>query len=209
MYSLLDDFVVTLVFRVVASVDRAETPQLGEGCAVDFGMSQDPSFRNWPRAHLYRLDTSDRPENIFAPGIDPVGYRWWETSDYHYSAWEDVDCSRLKSYLWRTGLLSRVQGRDEDDFPLEPETRETIRYTTKAFGSRVQGEISEQSKIFAEVVRTFVAAGHLSIDDAFGLHLKCRIEVQDDRPWPHSELPGIQGESCIPAPAMHERIGFP
>lgn len=209
MYSLLDGFVVTFVFRVVPQSDETELPENGGGCADDFIMTHDKQFRYWPKSRMYRLVISDDPENTFAPGIYPVGFAFWETTDYR-DTWTASDCSPNKSKFWRTGLLAEVQGKNIDDFPLEPETKEIVRYTTAAsFENRVRATIEEQSKVFENVLQSFARTGALSIQDTSALHLKCRIQIQDERPWPRSRLPVIEGKWCTPAPYRATGIAMP
>lgn len=198
--SLLDGFVVVFVFRVVPQSDNAATPDVGEGCASDFFMAADEAFSDWPKARMYRLITVELPPNIFAPGTHPVGFSYWETTDYRDS-WTDGDCSPGKSRYWRAGLLAELESKSLDDFPLEPETEETVQYTsTASFEDSVKAAIQKQSRAFADVVGSLIRSGALSIEDSWALDLKCRIEIQDTRPWPRMELPPVEGKWCTPAP---------
>ncbi len=114
--SLLNGAVATFTFRVIAPSDQIGYADGGSGCAGDFGMSHDPAFADWPKARMYRLDTNGRSRNIFAPGIHPVGFSTWETTDYRDS-WGDGDCSPARSSDWRTGLLAQLQGKTLNEFP--------------------------------------------------------------------------------------------
>ena len=197
--SLLTGVVATFTFRVVAPSDRTEPSRMGSGCAADSVMSHDPAFADWPKARMYRLNTGGRSRNIFAPGIHPVGFSTWETIDYRDS-WGDGDCSPEKSKFWRTGLLAQLQGRTLNDFPLKPETDETIRYSSTAlFENSVQAAIESQSNAFRDVVAFFVQSSLLTFEDATALHLQCRIQVQDTRPRPREELPSVEGKWCAAA----------
>ena len=169
-------------------------------------MDTDPAFRDWPKARMYALDTSEHPTNIFAPGIHPVGFRYWETTDYR-DAWPDGDCSREKSKFWRTGLLAQVQRKNLNDFALEPEKRVTVPYSSAdSFQNRVEETIDHQSAAFESVVESFVQLGALSIEDSSELHLKCRVQIEDDRPWPRAELPPVEGKWCTSAPAKRDEL---
>lgn len=211
VYSLLDGFTVTFVFHVFSGSDEKGIPEVHEGCAGDTYMVPDEAFRDWPRARMYRLVAStETPPNTFAPGIHPVGFRYWETTDYRSDSWADGNCSPEASKFWRTGLLAEVQGRDADDFPLEPKTEEIVRYSTPgAFENHVRDTIEEQSKVFEKVLQSFMRSGTLSTLDARALHLKCRIQVQDERPWPHSPLPALEGKWCTPARPETQGVGIP
>jgi hypothetical protein len=216
--SLLDGVVATFTFRVVAPSDQTEPSRMGSGCAGDFMMSHDPAFADWPKARMYRLITNEResrliasgrPQNSFAPGIHPVVYSTWETTDYR-DAWTDGDCSPGKSKYWRTGLLAQLEGKNLNDFPLKPETEETIRYSSAAlFENSVQATIEKQSSAFRDIVASFVQSGLLTVGDEFALRLNCRIQVQDTRPGPREALPLVEGKWCTPAPPKVEGIGPP
>jgi len=207
--SLLSGVVATFSFRVVAPSDQIGYADGGSGCAGDFGMNHDPAFADWPKARMYRLDTNGRSRNIFAPGIHPVGFSTWETTDYRDS-WGDGDCSPARSSDWRTGLLAQLQGKKMNEFPLKPETSETIRYSSAAlFENSVQATIEKQTSAFREVVASFVQSGLLSFGDESALQLKCRVEVQDARPGPREALPPVDGKWCTPAPPKAEGVGPP
>jgi hypothetical protein len=206
--SLLGGFVATFTFRVVAPSSDAGYGE-SSGCAADFLMSHDDAFADWPKARMYRLITSEHTRNIFAPGIHPVGFSTWETTDYRDS-WTDGDCSAGKSKYWRAGLLAQLQGKTLDDFPLKPQTSETVRYSSpESFENSVQAAIENQTSAFREMVASFVQSGLLSVGDEFALQLKCRIQVQDTRPGPREALPPVEGKWCAPAPPKAEGIGPP
>jgi hypothetical protein len=198
--SLLDGVVVSFVFRVVPQSDHTETPEVGSGCAGDFLMAPDEAFRDWPKARMYRLDTGEHSGNIFAPGIHSVGFGYWETTDYR-DPWGDGDCSRGKSKYWRTGLLAQLQGKNLYDFSLKSETEETVPFSSVLlFEDSVRTTIQKQFWAFGGVVQSFLQAGVLSTEDSLALDLKCRIEIQDARPWPRMKLPPVEGRWCTPAP---------
>jgi hypothetical protein len=207
--SLLSGVVATFTFRVVPLSDQRETPGIGSGCAADTYMSHDKVFEDWPKARMYRLITSEHARNIFAPGIHPVGFSTWETTDYR-DAWGDGDCTPGRSRDWRTGLLAQSLGKTLNDFPLKPETKETIRYSSpESFEDSVQATIEKQSNAFRYVAASFVQSGLLPAEDAAALNLQCRIQVQDDRPGPRSELPRVDGKWCTTAPPQAEGVGPP
>jgi len=198
--SLLSGVVASFVFRVVPPQGDTEMPESEGGCASDFFMVPDEAFRDWPKARMYRLGTGEHPANIFAPGIHPVGFSYWETTDYR-DPWTDSDCSRGKSKYWRAGLLAGLQRKNPDDFPLEPETEETVPYSSpSSFEDSVRAAIQKQSWAFGDIVQTFLQSGALSIEDSLGLNLRCRIEVQDVRSEPREELPKVEGKWCAAAP---------
>jgi hypothetical protein len=196
--SLLGGVVASFTFRVVPPSQQIGYADGGSGCSGDFFMTHDAAFEDWPKARMYRLSTNGRSRNIFAPGIHPVGFSTWETTDYRDS-WGDGDCSPARSRDWRTGLLAQLQGKKMDEFPLKPETSETVRFSSAAwFESSVQAAIEKQSSAFRDVVASFVQSGLLSVGDEFALQLKCRIQVQDTRPGPREELPPVEGKWCGP-----------
>jgi hypothetical protein len=137
--SLLNGVVVSFSFRVVPQ-DEAERPVVGDGCAADFMMDPDKAFADWPKARMYRLNTSEHGSIIFAPGVHPVGFSTWETTDYR-DPWTHGDCSREKSKYWRTGLIAQLQGRTLDEFHLEPDVEMTLTYWPAA-----ENASKEQSK---------------------------------------------------------------
>jgi hypothetical protein len=193
--SLLNGVVVSFSFRVVPQ-DAAEGPRFGSGCAGDSVMNRDKAFADWPKARMYRLDTGGHPRNIFAPGIHPVGFSAWETTDYR-DPWTDGDCSREKSKYWRKGLIAQLQGKTPDEFHLEPSVEMTMTYwSAAAFEERVKGAIETQSSTFQSAIDAFVGSGILSAQDVLKLHLKCRIAVTDERPSPRIELPSVEGRWC-------------
>jgi hypothetical protein len=209
VHSLLGGFVASFTFHVVPLSSDASGYGASWGCAGDFMMRHDEAFADWPRARLYRLITGGKPQNVFAPGIHPVGFTYWETTDYR-DPWNDSDCSPGKSRDWRAGLLAELQGKNLGDFPLKPETEKTVRYSSaESFEDSVKATIEEQSKAFDDVVESFAQSLALSSGDASALHLKCRIQLQDSRPGPRSELPQVEGKWCTPAPPKTEGIGVP
>jgi hypothetical protein len=201
VHSLLSGFVASFTFHVVPPSSDAWGSGASSGCAGDFLMSHDTAFGDWPKARMYRLITGRRPQNVFAPGIHPIGFSTWETNDYR-DPWTDIsDCSPEKSRDWRTGLLAQLQGKNLSDFPLKPQTREIVRYSSAAsFESEVQAAIEKQSTALRGVAASFVESGLMPIGDAGVFYLQCRIQVQDDRPGPRSELPQVEGKWCTPAP---------
>ena len=189
--SLLAGVVDTFDFRVVPPASPSDDPQYAEGCAADFFMAPDKTFQDWPKARMYRLITSGRPPNTFAPGLHPVGFSYWETTDYRDS-WTDGDCSPAKSRYWRRGLIARQ---------LEPELQETIAFDSIAsLEDHIKSAIEKQSWAFDDIIAQFVRSGALSIEDSWLLHLKCRINIQDPRPLPRVELPSFDGRWCPIAP---------
>jgi hypothetical protein len=174
---------------------------IDSGCAGDFMMRPDERFRDWPKARMYRMDHGKYVQNIFAPGIHPVGFSWWETTDYQ-DTWEDGDCSAGTSKYWRTGLIAQLMGKELSDSPLQPEVHEVVVFTSAAaFEERVRSAIEEKSRAFGDVAGAFVQSGDLTAEDAAALHLQCRIEVVDDRPLPRADLPGVVGRWCGVPPA--------
>jgi hypothetical protein len=207
--SLLGGFVESFTFHVVLPSSDAGGYGMGGGCAGDYMMSHEPSFADWPKARMYRLITGGRPQNVFAPGLHPVGFTYWETIDYR-DPWTDSDCSPAKSKDWRAGLLAELQGKSLNDFPLKPEIYEMVRYSSaESLEDSVKATIAQQSKAFDDVVESFAQSGVLRTLEASTLHLKCRIQVQDDPPGPRSGLPLVVGKWCTPAPPKGEGIGPP
>jgi hypothetical protein len=193
--SLLNGVVVSFSFRVVPQ-DEARGSGGSWGCSGDSLMDPDKAFADWPRARMYRLNTSGHASNIFAPGIHPVGFSTWETTDYR-DPWTDGDCSGDKSKYWRTGLIAQLQGKKIDEFHLEPSVELTMTYwSAAAFEERVKAAIEYQSSAFQSAIDYFVGSGILSIQDSSALHLKCRIAVNDERPSPRIELPSVEGRWC-------------
>ena len=90
--SLLGGFVENFTFYVVppSPMGWADADG-GGGCAVDFAITRETAFEGWPKVRMYRLITG-RSQSIFAPGIHPVGFSYWETTDYR-DPWTDGDCS--------------------------------------------------------------------------------------------------------------------
>lgn len=196
--SLLSGVVENFDFRVVPQ-DEAEPQGVGSGCAGDSIMDRDKAFADWPKARMYRLDTSGHSPNIFAPGIHPVGFSTWETTDYR-DPWTDGNCSKDKSKYWRTGLIAQMLGETLDEFHLKPDVRVTLTYWSDAsFEDRVKATIADQSGEFRKAVDWFAGSGVLSIAEASAMHLKCRINVNDQRPSPHAELPSVEGRWCTTA----------
>ncbi len=199
--SLLSGFVAKFVFRVVPQSDKTEYSDYGSGCASDFLMVPDQAFADWPKARMYRLTTGDDPPNVFAPGIHPVGFAYWETTDYRDDSWADSDCSPGKDRPWRTGLLAELLGKLQDDLPIDAETQEIIHFHSVAeYRDYVENAVEEQARGLGTVVEGLVQSGALSRDDSAGIQLKCRIEVHDERPLPRAKLPSVEGKWCTPAP---------
>jgi hypothetical protein len=198
--SLIEGFTVSFVFQVVAPPDQAYRSEGGGGCASDSFMTREDAFIDWPKTRMYALMTHDAPLNIFAPGIHPVGFRDWVTTDYR-DAWTDGDCFPAASLDWRAGLIAQLQGQNLDDLPLKPEIKEAVPYiSVELFQERVKTAIDEQSQALANVLESLVQAGFLSVQDSTELHLQCRIEIQDKRPQPGAPLPEIEGKWCKTAP---------
>jgi hypothetical protein len=199
--SLLGGFVAKFVFWVVPQSDKTEYGDGRSGCASDFLMAPDKAFADWPKARMYQLTTGDDPRNVFAPGIHPAGFTYWETTDYRDDAWADSDCSPGKDQPWRTGLLAELLGKLQDDLPIDAETQEIIHFRSAAgFRDYVESAVEEQSRGLGTVVEGLVRTGALSREDAAGIQLKCRIEVRDERPLPRTKLPPVEGKWCTPAP---------
>jgi hypothetical protein len=193
--SLLNGVVVSFSFRVVPQ-DGVRESVVSGGCSGDFIMDPDKAFADWPKALMYRLITSGHASNMFAPGIHPVGFGTWATTDYR-DPWNDSDCSGEKGKYWRTGLIAQLPGKKVDEFHLEPSVELTMTYwSAAAFEDRVKGTIEYQSSAFQSAIDYFVGSGVLSIQDASALHLKCRIAVNDERPSPRLELPSVEGRWC-------------
>jgi hypothetical protein len=195
--SLLDGVVVNFELRVVAPWDKSEVPGEGSACAGDSFMRPDDAFRDWPKARMYALQTDGHAMNVFAPGIHPSGYRYWETTDYR-DPWTDGDCSHEKSRYWRTGLLAQLLRTSIDGFPVQAQITKTVTYySPESFEQDISTIIGKQATAFESVVGSFVQSGILSTEDAAPLQLKCRIQIKDDRPSPHQELPIIEGKWCL------------
>jgi hypothetical protein len=189
--ALLAGAITTFAFRVVWTDSVGDSGR--GGCAGDSMMRPDEEFRDWPRARVYRIIHS-RGGEIFAPGIHPVGFVSWPTTDY-LDSWDDGDCSEWTSAWWRTGLLAQLQGKTLRDFPLAPRVEETVVYTSdEAFEDRVRSAIEKKARAFHDVVAA------LEVENAGDLHLQCRIEVMDERPQPRVELPQVEGRWCAAPP---------
>lgn len=198
--ALLGGAVTTFSFRVVSTETQGEGAP-GGGCAGDYYMTSDENFRDWPKARMYRIIHGENTQNVFAPGIHPVGFSWWETTDYRDS-WEDGDCSEWTSKYWRIGLIAQLLDKKMSDLPLQPSVDETVLFTsTAAFDGAVKSVIEHTSRAFGEVVEAFVQRGELTLEDSAALHLQCRLEVVDDRQLPHADLPQIGGKWCAAPPA--------
>jgi hypothetical protein len=164
-------------------------------------MMPDENFRDWPKARMYRIIHSENARNVFAPGIHPVGFNWWETTDYQ-DAWDDGDCSESTSRYWRSGLIAQLLGKKTRDLPLQPEVYEVVLFTSAgAFEERVRSAIEQKSRAFGGVVDAFVQGGDLRVEDSAGLHFQCRVEVVDERPLPRVDLPKVAGRWCAVPPA--------
>jgi hypothetical protein len=171
------------------------------GCEEDFVEVPSEAIHDWPKARLYGLDTDDHAQNIFAPGIHPVGFFSWETTDYVDHSEPNGDCSPEKSFDWRIGLLAQLRGKDMDDFPLKAKIEKTLPYRSAAsFQDRVNGIVRGQSSAFGNVVESFVESGVLSVQDSNELHLACRFEIEDARPLPRRELPVVTEKWCKARP---------
>lgn len=107
--ALLGGTVTTFSFRVVWTGSEKES--VGGGCAADFFMAPDREFAGWPKARMYKIIHGKNAPNVLAPGIHPIGFSWWETTDYR-DAWEDGDCSAQASRYWRTGLIAQLLDRE-------------------------------------------------------------------------------------------------
>jgi hypothetical protein len=80
---------------------------------------------------------------------------------------------------------------------VNPASLFVVTFTRVAAASLVKGK----SRAFGEVVATFVQSGDLTLEDSAALHLQCRIEVVDDRPLPHADLPEVAGRWCVAPPS--------
>ena len=197
--TLLGGAVTTFSFRVVWA-EPEEEEGFGSGCAGDTLMVPDENFLEWPKARMYRIVHDEYARNIFAPGNHPIGFSWWETTDYQ-DAWEDGDCSGWTSKYWRTGLIAQLLGKKMSDLPLQPAVGELVLFTSAAsFEERVRSAIEQKSRAYGEVVAAFLQSADLTLEDSASLHLQCRIEVVDERPLPHADLPEVAGRWCAPAP---------
>ncbi len=78
--TLLGRAVTTLSFRVVWT-EPEQGGGVGGGCAGDSVMIPDENFRDWPKARMYRIIHGEYARNVFAPGIHPIGFNWWDTTD--------------------------------------------------------------------------------------------------------------------------------
>ena len=195
---LLNGAFTSFSFRVV--LNEPEKDGLG-GCASDFWMGRDENFQEWPKARMYRIVHGENAQNVFAPGIHPVGFHWWETTDYR-DPWEDGDCSEWTSKYWRTGLIAQLLGKRPSEVPLQPEVHEVVLFTSAAaFEERVRIAVEEKSQALGEVAAPFVEKGELTLEDSTTLHLQCKIQVVDDRPLPRADLPGVVGRWCSAPPA--------
>lgn len=84
---------------------------------------------------------------------------------------------------------------------IRPEVRESIVYSSQAAVEEQMGSImSKQSQAFAATVETFIQSSVLSVADSAELNLKCRVRIEDERPWPRDELPLSNTGSCTIAP---------
>jgi hypothetical protein len=124
--SLIEGFTASFVFQVVTPPDQADRSKGGGGCASDSFMTREDAFIDWPKTRMYALMTHGSPLNVFAPGIHPVGFRDWATTDYRDS-WTDGDCLPATSLDWRAGLIAQLQGQNLDGLPLKPEIKKTVR----------------------------------------------------------------------------------
>jgi hypothetical protein len=197
--TLLGRAVTTFSFRVVWTEPEEEDVE-GGGCAGDSMMIPDENFRGWPKARMYRVIHGEDARNVFAPGIHPVGFSWWETTDYR-DPWEDGDCSGWTSTYWRTGLMAQLLGKKIGEFPLQPDVHETVLFTSAAaFEERVGSAIGEKSRALGEVAGAFIQNGELTPEDAAALHLQCTVEVVDERPLPRADLPAVADRWCAAPP---------
>jgi hypothetical protein len=197
--TLLSGAVTTFSFRVVWT-DPEEGGGVG-GCEGDSVMMPDENFRDWPKVRMYQITHGEYARNVFAPGIHPIGFSWWETTDYR-DAWDDGDCSEWTSRYWRTGLIAQLLGKNMSDLPLQPEVDEVVVFTSAAaFEERVRSAIGQKSRAFGELAGAFVQRGDLTPEDSAALHLQCRVEVVDERPLPRADLPEVAGRWCAAPPA--------
>jgi hypothetical protein len=204
--TLLGGAVTTFSFHVVWTAPE-EGATVG-GCAGDFMMMPDENFREWPKARMYRLIHGERAGNVFAPGIHPIGFSSWETTDYR-DPWEDGDCSESISRYWRVGLIAQLLGKTTRDVPLQPAVGELVLFTSAAaFEERVRTAIEQMSRAFGEVAGAFLQSADLTPEDSTTLHLQCRIQVVDDRPLPRSDLPEVAGKWCA-APSADANARLP
>jgi flavin-binding protein dodecin len=198
--ALLGGAFTTFSFRIVWTAPE-EDGGGREGCSGDSMMIPDENFKDWPRARMYRIIHGEFAQNVFAPGIHPVGFNWWETTDYR-DTWEDGDCSKWPSRYWRTGLLAQLLRKNMSDLPLQPEVREVVLFTSPAaFEDRVRSAIEQKSQAFRDVAGAFVQNGELTVEDSAALHLRCKVEVVDDRPLPRTDLPEVTGRWCAAPPS--------
>jgi hypothetical protein len=198
--ALLEGAVTTFSFRVVWTEPEGGVAA-GGGCASDSVMMPDENFREWPKARMYRIIHGEDARNVFAPGIHPIGFSWWETTDYQ-DAWDDGDCSEWTSGYWRIGLIAQLLGETMSDLPLQPAVGELVVFTSAAaLEERVRSAIEQKSRAFGEVAGAFVQSGYLTLEDSAALHLQCRIGVVDDRPLPRADLPDVAGRWCAAPPA--------
>jgi hypothetical protein len=204
--TLLGAAVTTFSFQVLWTEHEGEGS--GSGCAGDSMMIPNENFLQWPKARMYRLVHSKYAVNVFAPGIHPLGFVSWETTDYR-DPWEDGDCSVSTSKYWRTGLIAQLLGEKIGDFPLQPEVSEIVVFTSnEAFEQRVRSAIEQKSQAFGKVVEAFVQRGELTAEDSVALHLRCSVYVHDDRQLPHDDLPEVGGRWC-PAPSADADFRLP
>ena len=198
--TLLSGAVTNFSFRVVWTRPEDEAAE-GGGCAGDYMMTHDEHFRDWPKARMYRINHGENARNVFASGIHPIGFSWWETTDY-VDAWGDGDCSEWAGKYWRTGLIAQLLGVTMSDLQVEPTVADVILFTSPAaFEERVRRAIELKSRAFGDVVGTFVERGDLTTEDSAALHLQCTIEVVDERPLPRADLPNVAGKWCAAPPA--------
>lgn len=197
--ALLGGAVTTFSFRVV-SIETQEEGAVGGGCAEDFFMTADEDFRDWPKARMYQIIHGRNAQTVFAPGIHPVGFNWWKTTDYR-DPWEDGDCSKWTSEYWRTGLIAQLLDKKISDLSFQPAVGETVLFTSAAaFEQQIKSAIERASRALEEIVGAFVQSGELTLEDSAAIHLACRVQVVDERPLPHADLPKIAGKWCAVPP---------
>jgi hypothetical protein len=199
---LLSGVVSTFVVRVVPE-SYMSGDEYGEGCASDYGSTHNDSFLDWPKIRLYAFVTDHPTADVFAPGIHPVAPRYWETADYE-NYWLDGNCSRYVSLFWRTGLIAQLEGQSLEDFALKPQVKETVRFhSAEMYEAQLKAAVDSQTQAYNNAVEWFVQAGLLPVPDAADLKLKCRFEVQDERPSP-TPLPLLDGKWCVAAAPRRE-----
>lgn len=181
---LLDGFTEELVITVVEPGGIPDRSGFGPG-HCDRIVGEPVEFRDWPRIREYGL--AKMPGGVLkllAPGLKPVGYWSWTTTDYVPAC--DLAPLPPDAYPldqeYRLGLVAQLAAMDPASLPLRARTWANVEYNgDPSYLAAVSAAMAERQRAFEAVVVTYVQKGLLTPQEASGLRPHISVKIKDQR----------------------------